>query len=131
MQKKFRISVDGRSYNVVVDDISDAGEPRAQPRPAPVAATPAPTAAPAPVAAPPPPAAAAASTGAEVAPLAGVVVSIDVKTGETVKAGDKIATIEAMKMKTEIVAKHTGTVTNILVRPSDAVETGQALLNIA
>jgi len=140
MQKKLRINVDGRNYNVLVDDLSDdAAYARAEPHPAPVAA--APTAA-GPIAVAPVAAAAApvaalrpagggAGAGAEVAPLGGVVVSIDVKAGQAIKAGDKIAVIEAMKMKTDVVAKHSGTVGNILVRPSDSVETGQALFNVA
>src|SRR5271157_6548777 len=127
MQKKFRINVDGRIYNVVVDDISGeaaslhAAFPPAPIASAPVAAVPVPAAAP--VAAPEP---AGAGAGAEVAPLGGVVVSIDVKTGQAIKAGDKVAVIEAMKMKTDVVAKNTGVVGNILVRPSDSIETGQA-----
>jgi len=129
MHKAFKISVDGRSYNVVVEDLSEVDHPRAEPAPsllAPVSAAPTPAA----VAAPPA-AAAAAGPGSEVAPLAGVVISIDVKTGQPVKVGDRIGVIEAMKMKTNIMAKHSGTVSNILVRPSDAVETGQAILTLA
>ncbi len=138
MQKKLKINVDGRNYNVVVDDMcDDAPYVQAAPHPEAVAAAPAaavpaapavPIAAAAPVAAPRP---AAAGAGTEVAPLGGVVVSIDVKSGQAVKVGDKVAIIEAMKMKTEVVAKHSGTVGNILVRPSDSVETGQALFTIA
>ena len=59
---------------------------------------------------------AVAVAGAEVAPLAGVVVSIDVALGQTIEAGDKIATIEAMKMKTDVYAKGAGRVASIAVR---------------
>ena len=134
MQKKFRINVDGRIYNVVVDDMSGeaaslhAAFPPAPIASAPVAAVPVPAAAP--VAAPEPAGGAGAGAGAEVAPLGGVVVSIDVKTGQAIKAGDKVAIIEAMKMKTDVVAKNTGVVGNILVRPSDSIETGQALFTL-
>src|SRR5208282_2540457 len=121
MQKKFRINVDGRIYNVVVDDISGeaaslhAAFPPAPIASAPVAAVPVPAAAP--VAAPEPAGAGAgAGAGAEVAPLGGVVVSIDVKTGQAIKAGDKVAVIEAMKMKIVVDAATTGVVGNILVR---------------
>ena len=128
MKKSLKISVDGRSYNVVVEDLSEVGQSRAEPAPPPRLAVPTPAAA-VPVAAPPP-AAAPAHPGSEVAPLGGVIISIDVKNGQPVKVGDKIAVIEAMKMMTDVVAKHSGTVTNILVHPSDAVETGQALLTL-
>jgi len=128
MQKKFRISVDGRSYNVVVEELpSDIGAALSVP----VESAAAPAVA-APVAAAPAPAAAAvaAAPGDEVAPLAGVVDSVEVRVGQTVAVGDKIATIEAMKMKTEVFAKHAGTVTRIAVKAFDSVDTGQVLLTV-
>ncbi|PKU21461.1 biotin/lipoyl-containing protein [Telmatospirillum siberiense] len=136
MFKKFRITVEGRPYNVVVEELSsDATEPA----PALPAASPAPalSAAPAPVAAigaPPAPAATVASApaqaGDEVAPLAGVIVSIEVGLGAQVRVGDRIAVIEAMKMKTDVFAKHGGTVTRIAVSAHEGVETGQVLLTV-
>jgi biotin carboxyl carrier protein len=136
MPRMFKISVDGRSYDVVVEEVTDGGHARAvapahpAPLAAPVVGAPAPSAAVAPPRSPPPAAAGPVSAGAELAPLGGVVESVDVAVGQAVKAGDKILTIEAMKMKTEIFAKHTGTVANISVRQSDSVETGQVLLTI-
>ncbi len=123
MQKTFRITVDGRSYHVVVEDLTAPVQPEA-----PLAASAAATAFPQP--APSAPAAAPASPGSEVAPLAGVVHTIDVDIGQTVQPGDKIATIEAMKMKTIVVAKGAGTVTAIAVKVNDNVETGQVLLTL-
>ena len=136
MPKMFKITVDGRSYDVVVEEVADGGHGRAAPQvhapslAAPMVVAPAPSAAVAPPRSSPPPAAPPVSAGAELAPLGGVVESVDVAVGQAVKAGDKIMTIEAMKMKTEIFAKHTGTVANISVRQSDSVETGQVLLTI-
>lgn len=134
MHKKFRISVDGRSYDVVVEEIlGELGTlPTAalHPTEAPAVAAPAVAApavpAPAPTAAP-----ASAGVGDEVAPLAGVVDSIEVKVGQTIAVGDKIAVIEAMKMKTEVFAKHSGTVTNIAVKAFQSVDGGQVLLTVA
>jgi biotin carboxyl carrier protein len=128
MQKNFRITVDGRSYNVVVEDL-DPGAPVAAPPPvAPAAAA---ALAPAPVAAPPPPVAtAAAGPGSIVAPLGGVVFSIDVPLGRDVAVGDKVATIEAMKMKTEVRAKVAGKVTTIAAKVNESVETGQLLMTV-
>ena len=63
-------------------------------------------------------------------PLAGVLISIDVTLGQEVKEGDKVATIEAMKMKTQVIAHHSGKVTNIAVKEGDAVDAGQVLLTI-
>ena len=132
MQKSFRITVDGRSYNVVVEDLDPVAPTAALP---PVVAAAVAAPAPAPVAAPPPasPAAspaAAAGPGSIVAPLGGVVFSIDVPLGRDVAVGDKVATIEAMKMKTIVVAKGAGTVTAIAVKVNDNVETGQVLLTL-
>ncbi len=100
MHRKFRITVDGRAYDVVVEEIADeaAAPPPAAARPA--AATAAHAAPSAPVAGP----------GDEVAPLAGVVESIEVAVGDAIAAGAKIATIEAMKMKTEVFARSAGKV---------------------
>jgi biotin carboxyl carrier protein len=127
VNRKFRITVDGHAYDVIVEEIaSDA------PHAAPVAHQPAAVAIAA--AAPAAPSAApqaVAGPGAEVAPLAGVVISIDVTVGQTVAAGARIATIEAMKMKTEVFAKGAGRVASIAVGPGDAVDTGGVLLTLA
>ncbi len=131
MQKKFKITVDGRPYNVTVEDVSeDVGNlypPQGMNLQAVEAASPSTPA----VAAVPRTAAPAAGAGDEVSPLGGVIVSIDVSVGQQVKEGDKIATIEAMKMKTTVFAHRTGKVTNIAVKPGDGVEAGQVLLTIA
>ncbi len=63
-------------------------------------------------------------------PLAGKVVSIDVKLGQTVEVGAQVATVEAMKMNTYIYAPKSGAVSAILVNPGDGVEEGTALLRI-
>ncbi|MCD8482497.1 MAG: acetyl-CoA carboxylase biotin carboxyl carrier protein subunit [Verrucomicrobia bacterium] len=85
-------------------------------------------AAPAPAAAAKSPAAAGA--GDVTSPLAGKVVSIDAPVGTAVKAGDKVITLEAMKMNTVVSASSDGTVKAILVNPGDSVEEGQPLLTI-
>ncbi|MGD0430900.1 MAG: biotin/lipoyl-containing protein [Acetobacteraceae bacterium] len=137
MQKNFRITVDGRSYHVVVEDL-DVGTSPAFVRPAPAVAAapviPAPVmAVPVAVAAPAAPAPAAppaAGPGSVVAPLGGVVFSIDVPLGHTVAVGDRVATIEAMKMKTEVMSKLAGNVSHIAAKANDSVETGQVLMTI-
>jgi biotin carboxyl carrier protein len=123
----FRISVDGRSYNVEVEELGRTGEAAHPAYVAPVVAAPvAVVAAPAPVATAP----IAAGAGSVVAPLGGVVHSVDVPLGHAVAVGDKVATIEAMKMKTEVRSKLAGTVTNIAVKANDSVETGQVLMTV-
>ncbi len=127
MQRKFRITVDGRPYEVVVEEVADAGAPTAWPSSVAVASA-AVAAAAAPAAAHARP---EAKAGDEVAPLAGTVQSIDVTVGQTVKVGDKIATIEAMKMKTEVHAKGAGKVASIAVKVGDSVDTGAVLVTLA
>lgn len=130
MEKKFRITVDGRAYDVTVEDLS-GGTSRLIPEPGDMS-IPGPEAAEtgaAPGAAPAAEAA-AAGPGDEVSPLAGVVHSVDVTVGQDVSEGDKVATIEAMKMKTAVVAHRSGKVTNIAVKAGDPVDAGQPLLTI-
>jgi biotin carboxyl carrier protein len=125
MKRKFRISIDGRAYEVIVEELPhDASIPSpsaVQPAASALAA-----AAPAPVHARP-----NAGAGDEVAPLAGTVESIDVTVGQSVAVGDKIATIEAMKMKTEVFARGTGKVAAIAAKPGDPVDAGAVLLTLA
>jgi len=129
MHRKFRITVDGHAYDVEVEEIAGEAGVAAAPTAWPASLAAASAAVASTPAAPVAPAAAAA--GDEVAPLAGTVQSIDVTLGQTVQAGDKIATIEAMKMKTEVHAKGGGKVAAIAVKPGDSVDTGAVLLTLA
>jgi glutaconyl-CoA/methylmalonyl-CoA decarboxylase subunit gamma len=131
MRKNFRVTVDGRSYDVVVEDVDNVAETAALPAAsvAPAPRTPAPPAvAPAPVAVAP---AAAAGAGAVAAPIGRMVRSIEVTLGGIIAAGDKVATIEAMKMKTEVLSKIAGKVISIAARVNEPVETGQVLMTLA
>ena len=92
-----------------------------------VAAAPAAAAAPAPAAKP-----AAAGAGKKVvSPLPGVIIEVSVKEGQAVKAGQKVAVIEAMKMENEIAAENDGTVTAIHVSKGDSVLEGADIVTIA
>ena len=136
MLRKFRISVDGRAYDVVVEEIAEEGASPVHSGGAhvasPVALAASPVAVAKPVVRPVQRAAApgAGASGAEVAPLAGVVVSIDVAVGQSVATGDRIAVIEAMKMKTDVFAKGAGAVAAIMVKQGEAVDAGGALLTL-
>jgi biotin carboxyl carrier protein len=135
MQKNFRITVDGRSYNVVVEDLDHFAAPVHASAAAPVH-VPASPAAPAHVAvatAPAPPSTATSLSpiaGSITAPLGGVVFSIDVLLGRDIVVGDQVATIEAMKMKTEVRSKVAGKVTGITAKVNESVETGQVLMTV-
>lgn len=64
------------------------------------------------------------------APLPGTITEIKVKVGDTVKNGDTVVVLEAMKMQNNIEAESNGTVTAILVNKGDTVMEGDALLTI-
>lgn len=96
----------------------------AAPAPAPVAAAPAP----APAAAPAPKVAAPAGATTVEAPMPGKILNIKVSEGQAVKFGEVVVIMEAMKMETEIVAPADGTVSKILVKAGDSVDTGAALV---
>ena len=73
----------------------------------------------------------ASAGGAQVkAPLPGVVVSIAVKVGDTVKASDTVVVLEAMKMENAIHAGRDGKVASINVNPGDSVLEGAALITL-
>jgi len=132
MEKKFRITVEGKQYIVAVEDISTEETQSLYPAPgtmsmaSPGVAIPATPATP--VAAPAAPAAAGA--GDEVAPLGGVVQDVHVSVGQAVSEGEKLVSLEAMKMVTPVMARRGGTVTNIAVKAGDPVDAGQVLLTI-
>ncbi len=60
-----------------------------------------------------------------------MIISIDVKEGQAVKKGQKVAVLEAMKMENEIQAEADGTVTAILVQKGDSVLEGAEILKLA
>jgi pyruvate carboxylase len=64
------------------------------------------------------------------APMPGLVVSVTVAQGEKVAAGQKLCTLEAMKMETTIYADHSGRVAELLVKPGTQVEAGELLLRL-
>ena len=63
-------------------------------------------------------------------PMQGTLLSVKVSEGDEVKEGDIVATVEAMKMETEIKADHGGEVKEIFVEEGDAIETGDILMQI-
>ena len=62
--------------------------------------------------------------------LPGTITEVKVKEGDTVKAGDTVVVLEAMKMQNSIEAECSGTVTSVIVKPGDTVMEGDALITI-
>lgn len=126
--KNYTITVNGTPYNVTVEDATGSAAPVASaPAPAPVAA---PASAPAPAPAAAPAAPAAAGSISVDAPMPGNILDIKVSNGASVKAGDVLLILEAMKMENEIVAPQDGTVASVNVNKGDTVEAGQTLVSL-
>ena len=128
---KYKVTLNGRTYEVEVEagkamllDEYEAYAPAPAEAPAAAAAAaPAPAPAPAPVS--------LASGEPVAAPMPGNIVRVAVKQGGTVKAGQILIILEAMKMQNEIVAPKAGTVAQVVVKTGDKVDTGAALVVLA
>ncbi len=112
--RKFNVTVNGKSYDVEVEEVG--GE---------TASAVEPVSAPAPAAKP-----AVVAGGTELkSPMPGLILSVAHKDGDTVKKGEKLVVLEAMKMENDINAPADGVVT-YAVKKGDNVETGAVLAYI-
>ena len=127
--KQYKVTVNGQSYDVSVEEVGAVGNPGAKPvipaaqQPAPAQAAPA--AAPAPLA----PAASLGSLSIK-SPMPGTVMSFKVTVGQEVKRGDVLLILEAMKMENEIVAPQAGRVAALRVPGSASGNTGDPLVDL-
>ena len=124
--KKLRITVEGKAYEVLVETL-DASAPGAAATPVASMPVAAPVVAPT---APAPKAIVSAGPGVVTCPLAGKVVAVQVKVGDSVTAEQALVTIEAMKMNTYVYAPQAGKVTEVLVKAGDAVEEGAVMIRL-
>ncbi|MEE3476547.1 MAG: biotin/lipoyl-containing protein [Candidatus Cryptobacteroides sp.] len=146
--KTYKFRINGNEYNVEINSVEgnladvtvNGAAYKVEMENAPATpAAPATTANPAaqarqdaPAAAPAKPAPAPAGAGKAItSPLPGVIIEVSVKEGQAVKAGQKVAVIEAMKMENEIQASSDGTVTAVLVNKGDSVLEGTEIVKIA
>ena len=110
--KKYRVTVNGTVYEIELEEMTGA---------APAAAAPA--AAPAPA-----PAAAAPAGGEQVtSPMPGTILSVNVAAGDTVKRGQVLMILEAMKMENEIMCPCDGKIVSVNTSKGAAVESGTLL----
>ena len=111
--EKYRVNVNGTAYEVGIEEL--AGAPVAAPVAAPAAA----------------PAPAASGAGESInAPMPGNILSVNVAAGDTVKKGQVLMVLEALKMENEIMAPRDGKVTAVDVAKGAAVESGALLCTI-
>ena len=123
--RKFNITVNGKTYEVDVEEVGGVSAPVS----APVQAAPAPKAA---APAPAPKAAAPVAGATQVkAPMPGTILSVKVNVGDKVKSDDVVAVLEAMKMENEIFAGVDGTVAGISVSNGASVNTGDCIVSIS
>lgn len=125
--KILRITVGNKSYDVTVEDLTEADSYQTSTAPAesnPASAAPV---QPARSAAPPKPQL-PIDAGAVTSPMAGAIKSILVKQGDSVKQGQPLVILEAMKMENQITAPVAGTVKSFDVTEGGSVEEGHVLL---
>jgi biotin carboxyl carrier protein len=123
--KKMRVTVNGVCYEVEVEMIEDDERPGTSytttPPQAPSPARPMP-------APPPPRPVAAGAAGVVDSPIAGIVVEVKVKPGDTVIRNQPLLIIEAMKMNTGVNSPTEGQIAQVLVKAGDNVVQGQPLV---
>lgn len=112
--KRFQITVNGTAYDVAVEEIA-ADAPAPAPSPAKKVSV---------------PSAAAADTIPVKAPMPGTILEIRAAVGSTVKAGDVLVVLEAMKMENEIVAPQGGTVAHIRCAKGGSVNVDDILVEL-
>lgn len=118
--KNYNVTVNGTAYNVTVEEGTSSAQSVQTSAPAP---------APAPVASKPAAPASAGSVNVD-APMPGNILDIKVSNGASVKAGDVLLILEAMKMENDIVAPQDGTIASINVNKGDTVDAGQTLVTM-
>lgn len=122
--KNYRITVNGTAYDVAVEELGASAAPATPSVAAPVATAPA---APAPAA---PAASGDAGSIVVSAPMPGKILNVKANVGASVKKGDVVLILEAMKMENEVVAPEDGTIASINVAAGDSVEAGDTLATL-
>ena len=106
--KNYRITVNGTSYDVTVEELSGGAAP------APSKAAPA----------------GGAGSIKVSSPMPGKILAVKANVGDSVKKGQVILILEAMKMENEVVAPEDGTIASIDVTVGASVESGDTLATL-
>jgi len=137
MVKNYRIHVNGKQYDVAVEELGSETSPVTKPTSVPVQTPTTPTPVVQPTSKPvaeqkkeTAPAGGGANQVSIVAPMAGLVIDVFAKVGQSVNPGDKLLILEAMKMENDIVSDTSGIINSVETSKGDNVETGQVLVTI-
>jgi len=134
--KKYNVTVNGVTYEVLVEEAGAVSAPVAAPVQAAPVAAPSPAAAPVATPAPAAPAAAPKAQGGAAgsikvtAPMPGTILKLNVKVGDVIKANDLVCILEAMKMENEIFASEGGTVKSIEAAQGSSVNSGDVIITL-
>lgn len=123
---KYVVTLNGKDYEVEVDELSEAIVTNVAPTAAPAQAAPVAAQPLAPAAAPAPAPVSGSGTAVK-APMPGTILKVNVTAGQSVKAGDIMFILEAMKMENEIVAPSDGTVSQVVAAKGSSVATDDVL----
>ncbi len=106
--KKYRVKVNGKMYEVELEEIESTDEPITQQKQS-----------------------STSENGYKVKSLMqGVIIDVKVTTGQNVKKGQALAILETMKMENEIVSPIDGTITKIYINKQDTVENQEVIMII-
>ena len=112
--RNYRVNVNGTEYEVAIEEISASEVKKAPAAAAPAASAPV-----------------AAGAGEKInAPMPGTILAVNVAAGQTVKSGEVLMILEAMKMENEIMAPKAGKVTAVAVAKGATVAAGDLLCTI-
>ena len=125
MMKKYNITVNGTTYEVVVEEVGEVAAAPVYSAPVVQAPVVTPSAAPKATAAP-----VAADASAVTSPMPGTILEVQVSAGQTVKKGDVICVLEAMKMENDIPAPCDGVVASINVQKGASVGAGDVIATL-
>lgn len=129
---KYKVTLKGKTYEVEVNQgeamILDEYEAIAPAAPVTAAAPAAPAASVAATTAPAPSAPVTVDGEKVVSPMPGTIVRVNVRAGQSIKSGEVLAVLEAMKMENEIMAPHDAKVLQVLVDVGAKVDSGTPLI---